>query len=104
MSRKWVRKTTASPNAPQSAAAPSIAVLRESEDSHRFSTSAACHVLLHPIALRRGTHLTFLSGGSIVSSLRLVVMMSCNMLLFEWKELLRFGSRRQHSAVSLALN
>src|SRR5258707_979804 len=51
MSRKWLRKTTASPNAPQSAAAPSIAVLRESEDSHRFSTSAVCHVILHPIAL-----------------------------------------------------
>src|SRR5258707_15426453 len=50
-SRKWARKTTASPNAPQSAAALSIAVLRESEDSHRFSTSAVCHVILHPIAL-----------------------------------------------------
>src|SRR5882757_9746835 len=51
MSRKWLRKTTASPNAPQSAAVQSIAVLRESEDSHRFSTSAVCHELLHPIAL-----------------------------------------------------
>src|SRR5260221_10716644 len=54
MSRKWVRKKPASPNAPQSAAALSIAVLRESENSHRFSTSAVCPVILHPIALPWG--------------------------------------------------
>src|ERR1700674_5433802 len=46
---KPFRKTTVSPIAPYPSAEPNIAhPPRESEDHHRFSTSAACHVLPSP--------------------------------------------------------
>jgi hypothetical protein len=51
-SLKCSRKTTLSPTAPSTPAAGSIASsANESEEHDRFSTSAICHELLHPITL-----------------------------------------------------